>query len=137
MPVLLDIRRNKRNYQLREAIIKSNTSYNCLQAFNTNPNGNGRHHMLKPMWRKKVDDLISTVKRTSPQLLSARCSHLNYPIDQKIHRFSLNIFEVEETLYKNGLITKIAESDQRLTSQNSSNKKLSHHARDLKKVHQV
>ncbi|CAF3349506.1 unnamed protein product [Rotaria sp. Silwood2] len=131
-----DIRRIKRMYRLREAQINAVTSYNHLGVIGMNQHGNGCFTSLKPPWRKRPDDIITTFKNTTSKI-NTPCSSFNYLIDRNIHQSRINIFKLEDLLPKNALITEIDEPYRLMILKNNHYKKSSRHIRDLEKAHQV
>jgi hypothetical protein len=134
--MFIDIRRIKRMYQLREALINAVTSYNHLGVIGTVRRGNGCFSSLKPPWHTRSDDIITTFKNTISKIYTP-CPQFDYLIDRRMNQSRLNIFKLEELIPKNALIPQIDRPDQMKLLSNNHNKKFNRRIRDLEKASQV
>ncbi len=130
---LIEIRRIKRMYQLREAQINAVTSYNHLGVIGMAKRGNGCFSSLKPPWHTRPDDIITTFKNST----SIPCPHSDYLIDRRLKQAGIDIFKFEELLPKTAFIAKIDEPDRLMILQSNQNKKSYRRIRDLEKAYQV
>jgi hypothetical protein len=130
--LVIDIRRMKRKYRLREAQINAVTSYNHLGVISMAQRGNGCVSSLKAPWHTRPDDIITTASK-----IYTPCSHFDYLIDRRMKQSRINIFQLEKFLPENAFIPKIDQPNSLMTMKGSHNRKSYRRIRDLEKAFQV